>query len=266
MLDSIDVANLPAGADAYAGYVDGRWATWIELKAAFPKARLLSIAVFPVDDAECLDVESGDATVADVHDWFRRQQRRKVWRPVIYTSASNLVSLLATMNANGFARSSYRIWSAHYLSGEHICAPSSCGFPEADATQWRDSAPGLHGSRVDESLLHHSFFPAPPAPPKPPLVPPDLVVHASGDDDMAMILPNGAGATLALNVPADASELQAAPDGPASLEYMLNNSGKWVEWQVDANRSPNPVALGAAKVVRVKRTDKGANLVTVNWA
>ena len=83
---------------------------------------------------------------------------------------------------------------------------------------------------------------------------------------MAFILPNGEGATIALNVPSSASELQAAPVGPASLEYMLDNSGKWVEWQVDANRSPNPVALGAAKVVKVQRTDAGKNLVTVNWA
>jgi hypothetical protein len=258
MLDSITVADLPDGADAYAGYVDGKWPTLLGLRARFPHSRILSIAVFPADDAECLDVEAGDATIPEVFDWFTRQQRRKVWRPVIYTSAANLTLLLATMNANGFARADFRLWSAHYLAGEHICAPSSCGFPAADGTQWRDDAPGLGGSRVDESLLHHSFFPAPP---KPPPVVQDLVVHASGDDDMALILPNGAGATVALNVPADASELQAAPDGPATLEYMLDNPASGSR-AGGCELSPNPVPLGSARVIRVQRTDGGANLVT----
>lgn len=165
MLDSITVADLPPGAPCYAGYVDGDWATWDELVATFPRAHLLSIAVFAPDDADCLDVENGDATLAQVYGWFVRQQDRGVWRPCIYTSAANLTALLDTMAANGFGRSSFRVWSAHYDAGEHICGPSSCGYPAADGTQWRDDAPGVGGAWVDESLLLDSFFPAPKPPP-----------------------------------------------------------------------------------------------------
>lgn len=76
MLDSIYPANLPAGADAYAGYVDGRWPTYPVVKAKFPHAHVLSIAVFAADDAEACDCESGDLTVSEVPGWVRRQRQR----------------------------------------------------------------------------------------------------------------------------------------------------------------------------------------------
>jgi predicted Zn-ribbon and HTH transcriptional regulator len=39
---------------------------------------------------------------------------------------SNIDRLMLTMNANGFERSQYRLWSAHYGAGEHICGPATC--------------------------------------------------------------------------------------------------------------------------------------------
>ena len=39
MQDSIDVSHLTPGADAYLGYVDGRWPTFDALKARFPGKR-----------------------------------------------------------------------------------------------------------------------------------------------------------------------------------------------------------------------------------
>ncbi len=36
MFDSIDISTLPEGDYAYAGYVDGRWATYPKLKIKFP--------------------------------------------------------------------------------------------------------------------------------------------------------------------------------------------------------------------------------------
>src|SRR6266851_7960549 len=90
MYDDVNVAALPAGATAYAGYVDGRWANYGTIVTKFPAARVLSIAVFAGDDAECLDVETGDATDAQIYAWFKRQESRKVWRPCVYTSVSNM--------------------------------------------------------------------------------------------------------------------------------------------------------------------------------
>ena len=70
MLDSIHPANMPNGADAYAGYVDGHWPTFQTVKDRFgAHAHVLSIAVFPSDNAQALDVESGDATPGQAPAW-----------------------------------------------------------------------------------------------------------------------------------------------------------------------------------------------------
>ena len=168
MFDDTNVSAMPGGAAAYAGYVGGNWPTYNELKAKFPNARLMSIAVNAGEDAECLDVEPGDATNAAIYGWFKRQLARKQWRPVIYTSVSNIDAVVATMTANGFARSSYRLWSAHYGAGQHICGPSTCKLTRTavDGTQWTSTA---MGKSLDESILSAGFFPSlqPKSAPKP---------------------------------------------------------------------------------------------------
>lgn len=245
MLDSITVANLPPGADAYLGYVDGAWPTVLELRARFPGAHILALAVFPQDDAEGLDIENGDATIPQVYDWFRRQEARKVWRPVLYISAARAQSLLNTMAANGFARSSFRLLTAHYDAGKHICGPSTCGFPQADGTQWTDSAPGVGGSWIDESLLEGSFFAAPPKPPPPPK---PAAVTAIGDDTM-FFLPAGSGTITLMppqtvQLPAGAwvapTALRLSCSSPASFELALGSAepATWQTVTLDYARSP----------------------------
>lgn len=157
MFDSIDVSQLPAGSGyAYAGYVDGHWPTYSAVKAKFPNAHVLSITVFG-NNASCADVEAGDMTNASVYDWFKRQVANKVFRPVVYTSVSNMNPMVATMTANGFARSSYRLWSAHYGAGMHICGPATCRLTSTacDGTQWTDNALGRN---LDQSVLNDNFF------------------------------------------------------------------------------------------------------------
>jgi len=157
MLDSITVGNLPPGADAYAGYVNGNWPTYPAVKTRFPGVPVLSIAVTPAADAECCDCESGDLTPGQVPAWVRRQLTRDVTRPVVYCSASIAGAVLRDLATAGIKRNEVRLWSAHY-AGRHICGPGVCPYPQADGTQWRDNAPGANGSRVDESLLHDGFF------------------------------------------------------------------------------------------------------------
>lgn len=164
MFDDIEVSKMPAGPDyAYAGYTGGHWPTFAELSRRFPGHRLLSIAVFAGDDGECLDVEKGDATIADVPAWYERQVRRGVHRPVLYTSASNLVALERAMAAHHIERGAYRLWAAHYTGRPHLCAPHSCGFglTEADGCQFTDRALGIS---LDRSILLPSFFDTRPAP------------------------------------------------------------------------------------------------------
>lgn len=164
MFDDITIPSMPSGGSyAYAGYVDGIWPTFPELKAKYPRHRLLSVAVFASDDAECLDIEKGDAPIEDAPEWYERQVHRGVWRPALYTSASNLRAVQNIMTAAHIARASYRLWSAHYLNRAHICAPKSCGYgiSEADGCQWTSRALGIN---LDQSILLPDFFDPRPAP------------------------------------------------------------------------------------------------------
>jgi hypothetical protein len=157
MFDDINVDLLPAGADAYAGYVDGLFNNFEQIQAKFPRAHLVKIAVFASDNADALDVETGDATIPEVYAWLTRQISRTVYRPIIYISGGLVDRLMVVMNANGFKRSQYRLWSAHYGLGRHICGPTACHVTETacDGTQFTDSA---LGKSLDESVLLGNFF------------------------------------------------------------------------------------------------------------
>jgi len=161
MLDSITVANLPAGADAYLGYVDGRWPTFAEVRARFPGRPVLSMAVFAAGDADGCDVEAGDLMPSQLGLWVKRQIFRGVRRPVIYASASAIPAAEDALTEAGLVRADVRLLSAHYGAGQHICGPATCaypGVPACDGTQFTDAAPGLGGSLIDESILLDNFF------------------------------------------------------------------------------------------------------------
>lgn len=157
MFDSVDVGQIPSGAGAVAGYVNGRWPTYSTLVKRFPKAHVLSIAVASYADAECLDVERGDATISVAPSWVKRQQARGVRLPVVYTSVAQAQQLLNALAAHGIRRSDVRLWTAHYTFKPHICT-SECGFGfagKADATQYTDKA---FGRTLDGSLVADYFF------------------------------------------------------------------------------------------------------------
>jgi hypothetical protein len=168
MFDDVDVALLPAGYDAYAGYVDGLYANISQIKARFPNAEILTIAVFATDVAECLDIEPSDATNAQAPAWFRLALAHGVTKPCLYTSAGNADALVSTMNKAGIARSAYRLWTAHYTNVAHLCGPSTCHECQAsaDATQFTSTA---QGQSLDESVCAGGFFtlltPTPNTPP-----------------------------------------------------------------------------------------------------
>lgn len=184
MYDSITLSEIPADAPAVAGYVGGRWPTFPQLAVRWPRAHRLSIAVNASQRARCLDIEPGDATPGQAPGWFRSLADSSEGKPVLYSSASTVGPVIATMSAAGIARNRYLIWSAHYTYREHICAPSVCGYPAADATQWTDKALGRN---LDRSLCSDQFFAAAPAPaPAAPSRP------AAREDLMAVgLLPDG---------------------------------------------------------------------------
>ena len=161
MFDTTLNNQFPAGAAAYAAYVDGGIGdqpNYAYIVRTFPNAQHLSIALFASDDADALDVEPGASAPSDIPGWYARQLARGVQRPVIYASASTMnTDVMAVLSQAGIAPAETRLWTAHYGLGEHVCGPSSCGALsiEADGTQWTSSAQGLV---LDQSLLNGDFF------------------------------------------------------------------------------------------------------------
>lgn len=151
MLDSVEPSLIPKASPAVALYADGKFE---ESKALFPHAQVLMIAVFARDNADCLDVETGDAVPAEAPAWVKRQ---KTPRPCLYASVSVMGTIRGFLSAAGISRSSVRLWSAHYTDHPHICGPSSCGESPADmdGTQWTDH---YQGKNIDASLLRDDFF------------------------------------------------------------------------------------------------------------
>jgi len=167
MFDTAFNDQFPAGAAAYAGYVDGdigNQPNYAHIVSAFPKAQHLSIALFSSNNADVLDVEPGASDASDIPGWHSRQVARGIRRPVIYASASTMdTQVLSVLSEAGIARANTRLWTAHYGVGEHICGPDSCGAlsVNADGTQWTSAAEGLV---LDQSLLLEDFFTTTPTP------------------------------------------------------------------------------------------------------
>jgi hypothetical protein len=161
MYDTIDVTQLDGLTNfkAAAGYVDGRFQTYAELPAHVPPGtHLLSITVFG-NSADCIDCEAGDATNEQAAQWISSRLHTGHVRPVLYTSAGNVQTMVNLLWSQfGRARTLYRVWSAHYGVGEHICHPKGCGFPPVEGTQWTDRGPAGHAN-IDQSLMLDTFFP-----------------------------------------------------------------------------------------------------------
>lgn len=157
MYDSISVSQIPSDGPAAAGYTSGYWPTWQAIKSG-PWTHKLSIAVTAShNDAECLDVETGDAAPEQAPSWIKQAKARGVKKPVVYASLSAMPGVLAALARAGIGRDEIRLWTAHYTGTQHICTPA-CGYgfnATADATQWTDEA---HGRNLDESLCDGSFF------------------------------------------------------------------------------------------------------------
>jgi hypothetical protein len=180
MYDSVSVDALPweSGA-AYAGYVDGFYATWDELVDTFPGHNLLSITSAQ-NAARCIDVEPGDSVNSQIYGWITGPALKSEL-PVVYTMASNLAAVQQTMDANGFVQGKdWLAWSAHYI-GWHQCGPGTCGYGirGADATQYSTG-------NYDTSVTASYFFSSSPVPPP---VPPKPAPVLDEEDDVFKLLP-----------------------------------------------------------------------------
>lgn len=150
--------------DVIGSYANGRFANTTAAKAAFPSARHVEYDVNGTrPDADILDVEKFDAVPAQCPGWSRKY-KGSLPLPALYTSASSIPAVVTAMLDAGFKREQFLIQSAHYGAGQHICGPGTCGFLQADSTQWADK--GRHGQNTDLTIYADHFF-GPDPPPKP---------------------------------------------------------------------------------------------------
>jgi hypothetical protein len=250
MYDSIDPSQFAGlSMDAAAGYVDGKWQTFPTLGQHVPPGTyLLSITVFGSVNAECVDQEPGNIGPDAAADWLAAKVDSGVWRPVLYTSASNVQNMLNLCSARGMTRGQLRVWSAHYGAGEHLCGVMTCGFPDADATQWTDRA---HGRNLDQSVCLDSFIPDSPP--------------VAGEEDHTMVLDLVAGGPAAVAVaPAGVGRVALYVDyyggTPGNLRVVVPGQG--VQTVTPAWGSPAVFTAKPGDAVSVARLS-GVGLVTV---
>ena len=155
MYDDTDISQLPNGAAAYAAYYDGSFTNYNAVKTAHPDALLLSITngftVADYPNVQTLDIEPGNVGNSSAVPFYRAHNGTSVY---YYTSAGNAQALIDTLASAGIPRANYKLWSAHWI-GPHICSPTSCGYPRADATQYTNLA---LGRSLDASLVLPGFF------------------------------------------------------------------------------------------------------------
>jgi hypothetical protein len=252
MYDSIHVSALPNGADAYAGYVDGRWPTFAALKHRFSGsgAHLLSIAVFASGDADCLDIEPGDAANAQAPGWVKRQLAGGAARPCLYTSAGNVDALVTMLTGAGLPRAKVRLWSAHYGQGSHICGPGTCGLTRhaCDGTQWTDA---VRGGSLDESVLLRDFF-----------SPSALTAHHIAEE--SMLLKTGAGALTPVAIPNGATHVRLVAQDTATVGIQFHGhdaTNVKLSWAAGSHRELVPTGISSALIQRVDAGTGDVSLV-----
>lgn len=151
MQDTINVTTLVGRPFALAGYIDGHpaWRTYPIMRARYPLAHTLSIAVNSSGRANCGDFEPGDMTPAQAPAWFRADKAAGFAKPCLYSSLWEYQhQVIPDMTAAGIPTSAYLKWDADYTGVPHLDA----GF---QGTQYTDACFGrsLDCSLVTPALL-----------------------------------------------------------------------------------------------------------------
>lgn len=154
MYDAVTIANIPAGARAVAGYIDGLYVTVPALRKRFRRPlrlRRVKIATIAVAanrfDADFLDVERYDATPEQAPQWVLVKLKRGDYKPGIYANRATMPRVWALLAAAGISRNQVRLWVADWTGEPHI----PTGY---DACQW-DGGPT---ARYDTSLCAAGFL------------------------------------------------------------------------------------------------------------
>lgn len=214
-------------APAVAGYIAGNsWPTYGPYAAARPdlvkSGRLVSVTLTAGARARCLDIESGGATAGQAPGWFKYRADRTNGLPILYTFASNVRTVTSVMTSAGVARNQYLVWAAHFNFTPHICAPSVCGYPQADGTQWTDRWPG----GCDASVMGDQCFQPQPSPtPTPPEGTVAIAMGSNQDGRLAIAVELSTGEVKHLEQQAPNGDWWKNQDGTFNW-LSLGNPGK----------------------------------------
>jgi hypothetical protein len=171
MYDSIYANNLPEGGQLYAGYVDGNWPDYANVKAKFPHSVVVAIATNPNTDKGVVGDGPPDNGTWD--QWIRWVGLRRAAgvEPTLNTNASNWDAGKAAFAAAKVAEPLW--WIAHYDNDPAIPAG-------AIAKQYASN------SRYDTSSVA-AYWPG--VDPKPVTPPPPVPtpVPTTEEDDMLIL-------------------------------------------------------------------------------
>lgn len=184
MRDSTNPGDIPvAGTQLAAGYVNGAISQWPSNGwDRFPGAAKVTIDVNgSMPQADCLDIENGDASIATAVQWVRDKRLSYIgYPPVLYCNRSTLTPLFNALNAAGFhVVHDFRLWIAT-LDGVTKTVPDMTG---VTAVQWAGA--DHTGGHYDESIVYDDSW-------KAALVPPPSVT----DTAILVELPNGTTRTV----------------------------------------------------------------------
>lgn len=145
LFDSTDPTQIPNGAPAVAGYVDGRYAWSQAAWAAFPAAEKVTITVLGTHGARVADVELGDLTAGQGAAWAVGE----LWslrRPTLYASRDTWPAIVTALGGLGVSTSEVDWWAADPTGVPHLV-------PGSVATQWAWHSLGQTGAaNVDISM------------------------------------------------------------------------------------------------------------------
>lgn len=152
MEDDTSTSLFTAGCGAYAGYSFGNFSnmTAVRAYAAGQHARAFAYSGFVshLAGADAIDIEPGLASPGDAPAAYRAGIR------FFYMSAGTTSAVKNALTGAGISLAACKFISAHY-TGSHICGPGTCGYPQADATQFTSS---YLGRSLDATLCPGDLF------------------------------------------------------------------------------------------------------------
>lgn len=154
MYDSISPDSIPADAVMVAGYADGMFANIPAMKARFPRAIVVDIAVKWTTRARVLDVETGDATPAQAVQWCTQTMSDTSNHTLtVYCNMDAWPSVRSAFQSAGVTEPNY--WVARYDNDPTVPAGAVAKQYQGDTNGYDVSSvasywPGVDPAPIDQ--------------------------------------------------------------------------------------------------------------------